>query len=53
MTATPTNTFPLGNGRYKFITVSLLKPTHGGHRSKTAAFNQKWFKMPVGNSKKL
>jgi hypothetical protein len=47
------------HGRYKFITVSLLKrfrngrftslvPRCGGFRSETAAWIQKWFKIPLG-----
>jgi hypothetical protein len=39
--------------RYKFVTVSLLKPPRngrfnfGGFRSKTATWIQKWFKNPL------
>jgi hypothetical protein len=40
--------------RYKFVTVSLLKRLRGGRfASKTATWMQKWFKIPVGTSRKL
>ena len=52
---TRTGTFPLVKyNRYKFVTVILLKqPRNGRFRIETANWIQKWFKMPVGSSRKL
>jgi hypothetical protein len=37
----------------KFLAVSILKPPFGSFRSEAAIWIQKWFKNPVGTSRRL
>jgi hypothetical protein len=44
----------VARSRYKILTVSLPKRLRNGRfTSETATWIQKWFKMPVGASRKL